>query len=106
MRILFLAALALIAPSIAPSIALSSAGARAEVADRGRADCGAEAWYRRAQSVIRWLEGVQRPDRDGLIVPPEGLDPKMVLVPREPAGRSPVIPPPGSPGGDRTLRPK
>ena len=42
---------------------------------------------------------------DGVICPPPGVDPDI----HEPApggGRTPVIPPPGSPGGDPSTRPK
>ena len=43
---------------------------------------------------------------DGVICPPAGLDPQI----RSPApgggGNMPVIPPPGSPGGDPNVRPK
>jgi hypothetical protein len=42
---------------------------------------------------------------DGVLCPPSNVDPEM----REPApnvGSTPVIPPPGSPGGDQTVRPK
>jgi hypothetical protein len=42
---------------------------------------------------------------DGVICPPGNVDPKMD-VPVPEAGRTPVIPPPGSPGGDPTVRPK
>jgi hypothetical protein len=43
---------------------------------------------------------------DGVICPPSNVDPEMKL-PTPPAGNSmPVIPPPGSPGGDPTVRPK
>jgi hypothetical protein len=45
---------------------------------------------------------------DGVIAPPEGVAPDMRVTPRDPgAGSSmPVIPPPGSPGGDRSVAPK
>ena len=42
---------------------------------------------------------------DGVICPPDHVDPEI----RQPApegGRMPVIPPPGSPGGDPSVRPK
>jgi hypothetical protein len=42
---------------------------------------------------------------DGVLCPPPGVDPDI----HEPApggGRTPVIPPPGSPGGDPATRPK
>jgi hypothetical protein len=42
---------------------------------------------------------------DGVICPPSNLDPEIRL-PTPDAGRTPVIPPPGSPGGDPTVRPK
>jgi hypothetical protein len=41
---------------------------------------------------------------DGVICPPD-IDPD-IKAPTPEAGRMPVIPPPGSPGGDPTLRPK
>jgi hypothetical protein len=41
---------------------------------------------------------------EGVICPPD-VDPQM-KVPTPEGGRTPVIPPPGTPGGDPTLRPK
>ena len=41
---------------------------------------------------------------DGVICPPN-VDPEIRL-PTPDAGRTPVIPPPGGPGGDPTVRPK
>ncbi|MDQ8728146.1 hypothetical protein [Bradyrhizobium sp. LHD-71] len=42
---------------------------------------------------------------EGLLCPPSNLDPKMQKdAPEE--GKTPVIPPPGSPGGDPSVRPK
>jgi hypothetical protein len=41
---------------------------------------------------------------DGVICPPD-IDPD-IKIPTPQAGRMPVIPPPGSPGGDPTVRPK
>ena len=41
---------------------------------------------------------------DGVICPPN-TDPD-IKAPTPEAGRTPVIPPPGSPGGDPTVRPK
>ncbi len=41
---------------------------------------------------------------DGVICPPD-VDPG-IKAPTPDAGKMPVIPPPGSPGGDPTLRPK
>ena len=42
---------------------------------------------------------------DGVLCPPAGVDPEM-HAPAPDAGKTPVIPPPGSPGGDQSLRPK
>lgn len=43
---------------------------------------------------------------DGVIKPPSNIDPGMIGKPPETGGRMPVIPPPGSPGGDPSLKPK
>ena len=42
---------------------------------------------------------------DGVLCPPAGVDPEM-RAPTPDAGKTPVIPPPGSPGGDPSIRPK
>jgi hypothetical protein len=42
---------------------------------------------------------------DGVLCPPGGVDTDM-HVPTPNAGTTPVIPPPGSPGGDQSVRPK
>ena len=42
---------------------------------------------------------------DGVLCPPTDVDPE-IHAPAPDAGRMPVIPPPGSPGGDPTVRPK
>ena len=42
---------------------------------------------------------------DGVICPPPDLDP-AIRMPAPGGGRTPVIPPPGSPGGDPSVRPK
>jgi hypothetical protein len=42
---------------------------------------------------------------EGVICPPAGVDPEIASPPPD-GGKMPVIPPPGSPGGDQTLRPK
>ena len=44
---------------------------------------------------------------DGVIKPSENIDPKMQVSPPDPGPTStPVIPPPGSPGGNPTVVPK
>jgi hypothetical protein len=42
---------------------------------------------------------------DGVLCPPSGVDPE-IHAPTPEGGRMPVIPPPGSPGGDPSVRPK
>jgi hypothetical protein len=42
---------------------------------------------------------------DGVLCPPSGVDPE-IRAPTPDVGNMPVIPPPGSPGGDPNLRPK
>jgi hypothetical protein len=42
---------------------------------------------------------------DGVLCPPAGVDPEM-RAPTPEGGNTPVIPPPGSPGGDPNVRPK
>jgi hypothetical protein len=49
--------------------------------------------------------GDQLAKSDGVLCPPPGVDPQM-RAPTPDAGNTPVIPPPGSPGGDPTIRPK
>lgn len=42
---------------------------------------------------------------DGVLCPPSGVDPE-IRAPTPDTGKTPVIPPPGSPGGDPNVRPK
>jgi hypothetical protein len=42
---------------------------------------------------------------DGVLCPPAGVDTEM-RIPAPEVGKMPVIPPPGSPGGDPNVRPK
>ena len=42
---------------------------------------------------------------DGVLCPPAGVDPQM-RAPTPETGNTPVIPPPGSPGGNPKIRPK
>jgi hypothetical protein len=43
---------------------------------------------------------------DGTLCPPSGVDPEIRAPTPSETGKMPVIPPPGSPGGDPSLRPK
>jgi hypothetical protein len=47
----------------------------------------------------------QLSESKGVICPPAAVDPEIVQRPA-PTGDNPVIAPPGSPGGDPTVRPK
>jgi hypothetical protein len=59
---------------------------------------------------------VQRPDKqnlseqladsNGVICPPQHIDPEMDKAAPQHGGRMPVIPPPGSPGGNPQVKPK
>jgi hypothetical protein len=42
---------------------------------------------------------------DGVLCPPAGVDP-AIRAPTPDSGNMPVLPPPGSPGGDPNVRPK
>lgn len=41
----------------------------------------------------------------GVLCPPEGINPE-IRAPTPEGGNTPVIPPPGTPGGDSVVRPK
>ncbi len=44
---------------------------------------------------------------DGVLCPPSNVDPAMrAPTPKSDDSNTPVIPPPGSPGGDQSVRPK
>jgi hypothetical protein len=49
--------------------------------------------------------GDQLSQSKGIICPPAGVDPG-IAVPPVGGGRTPVIPPPGTPGGDPSIVPK
>ena len=42
----------------------------------------------------------------GVVTPPTGVDPAMRHTPPPSGARMPVIPPPGTPGGDQSTKPK
>ncbi len=42
----------------------------------------------------------------GVICPPAGVDPGMAAPPPPSGARMPVVPPPGTPGGDPGIQPK
>jgi hypothetical protein len=47
----------------------------------------------------------QLSESKGVLCPPAGVDPG-ISVPPSGGGRTPVIPPPGTPGGDPSIQPK
>jgi hypothetical protein len=42
----------------------------------------------------------------GVITPPAGVDPRMKETPPPSGDRMPVVPPPGTPGGNPSVKPK
>jgi hypothetical protein len=42
----------------------------------------------------------------GVITPPAGVDPQMKRTPSHSADPIPIIPPPGTSGGDQSIKPK
>ena len=42
----------------------------------------------------------------GVITPPSGIDPEIKQTPPPTGARMPIIPPPGTPGGNPTVKPK
>jgi hypothetical protein len=42
----------------------------------------------------------------GVIAPPAGIDPEIKQTPPPTGAKMPVIPPPGTPGGDSAVKPK
>jgi hypothetical protein len=53
--------------------------------------------------------GTSSPDLSrsgGIITPPADVDPAMKRTPPPSSARTPVIPPPGTPGGDQSVKPK
>lgn len=42
----------------------------------------------------------------GVVKPPDEVDPAMKRTPPPSGARMPVIPPPGTPGGDQSVKPK
>jgi len=42
----------------------------------------------------------------GVITPPAGVDPQIKRIPPHSGDQMPVIPPPGTPGGDQSIKPK
>ena len=54
---------------------------------------------------VRAPLGDRLANSDGVLCPPAGVDPEM-RAPTPEGGTTPVIPPPGSPGGDPSIRPK
>jgi hypothetical protein len=43
---------------------------------------------------------------DGVLHPPQGVDPGVAIPPPSTGSNMPVIPPPGTPGGNTVIKPK
>lgn len=116
-RDLRLTCLALLAATLAPAAALSQAPPvdKAPVAPKAeRLDPSNCAPHDTQTQGKGGDSQAQRPDSnlsdklaksDGVICPPPHADAE-IRAPTPPGGRMPVIPPPGSPGGDPSVRPK
>ena len=77
--------------------------------DRRRQQCLSEIDPDRDETTGRAAEAPsERLPRsaDGVICPPPGVDPEMSVKPPASGSKTPVIPPPGAPGGDPLVRPK
>jgi hypothetical protein len=70
-----------------------------------RADAADAASRRRYAGRYDHRLGDKLARSDGVLCPPAGVDPE-IRAPTPETGNTPVIPPPGSPGGDPTVRPK
>jgi hypothetical protein len=89
-------------PPIAPKVeqldpsACANSGSHATIGQGGELDLQKPP----ARSLSKQLA-----QSEGVICPPAHVDPE-INAPTPPGGTMPVILPPGSPGGDRTVRPK
>jgi hypothetical protein len=77
--------------------------------DRRRQQCASEIDPDRDETTGRAAEAPsERLPRsaDGVICPPPGVDPEMAVKPPASGSKTPVIPPPGTPGGNPSIQPK
>src|SRR3979411_200032 len=95
------------APTTPPAQTAPAAPARANdcspmqpVAPRGTVSPEGATTGQRAEPL-----GDRLAKSDGVLCPPTGVDPE-IRAPTPDTGNTPVIPPPGSPGGDPSVRPK
>jgi len=59
-----------------------------------------------AQAPSRDQNLSERLDRSDGVIRPRNVDPEMHVPPPATADKMPIVPPPGSPGGDPTVNPK
>ena len=101
--------LALLAPGLAATHAQTTTPPQAATPDNPRQGaCPPEAGAN-APTVGSGQSGPNLSDKlaqsNGIICPPAGVDSEM-QVPAPNTGRMPVVPPPGTPGGDQRTVPK
>lgn len=89
---------------VAPKVDQLDPNACAKSDTQGTVGKGAEAGSHRQDGKDDLSEKLAR--SGGVICPPEHVDPEMKQPTPPSGGAMPVIPPPGSPGGDPSVQPK
>jgi hypothetical protein len=104
LKILAVAAATLAAISAAPAFAQSEA----PLPPTTRPDCqaGAPLGPPSSETTGSMPLSERLSQSKGVICPPAGIDPGIAATPPPGGGRTPVIPPPGTPGGDPSIQPK
>lgn len=92
----------LLAGVLACALAAAPAAAQQQAAPPGKPDCtpGAQTAPKPGEPL-----GDRLAQSKGVICPPD-VDPAMKVPPPNSGSKMPVIPPPGTPGGDRKIEPK
>ena len=85
----------------APPVAANNCAPMQPVAPRGTIAPEGSTTGQRAEPL-----GDKLARSDGVLCPPSGVDPEIRAPTPDTGGKMPVIPPPGSPGGDPNIRPK
>ena len=89
---------------VAPKVDQLDPNACAKSDTQGTVGKGAEAGNHRQDGKDDLSEKLAR--SGGVICPPEHVDPEIKQPTPPTGGTMPVIPPPGSPGGDQSVQPK
>jgi hypothetical protein len=90
-----------ISAAVAIAAAIAAACQQAALAERAQQP-KSETQAPRSEDLSKRLDRT-----DGVIRPPQSIDPDIhVPAPQPNPGTTPVIPPPGTPGGDQSVDPK